>query len=384
MPIITSLLDTDLYKFTMMQCVLHHFPHTQVAYRFKCRKPVPLGKYSKLIQDQISHFCQLRFSENELQYLASLPFFKPDFIEYLRQLELNEKHIQVNVRENLDINIEGSWLETILFEVPILAIVSEVFYQEQYHELDFKIGNERLQEKIEFLKQDAYTGLRFSDFGTRRRFSKMWHQRVIQTLIKKCPIQFNGTSNLLFAKDFNIKPIGTMAHEFLQAFQVLAPELKGSQNFALNIWLEEYQDLLGIALTDVLTMDVFLQEFDYHLANQYIGLRQDSGDPFVWGEKAIKHYQSLGIDPTDKIFVFSDSLTIPLAAKIYDHFKGRCQPSFGIGTNLTNDVGYPPLDIVIKMTHTNHHPVVKISDSIGKIISEDETVLQHIKNVFHL
>ncbi|MBS0286121.1 MAG: nicotinate phosphoribosyltransferase [Proteobacteria bacterium] len=382
--IINSLLDTDLYKFTMMQCVMHHFPLTQVAYQFKCRKPVKLAHLAKAIEEQISHLCQLRLTEDELAYLASLPFFKADFIDFLKSFTLNTKNIQVSVKDDLNIKIQGPWLETILFEVPVLAIVSEVYYRHTYPNSDLTLAKERLNEKIAFIQQDAYRNLRFSDFGTRRRFSKNWHEQLIGILKEKCPIQFNGTSNTLFAKQMDLKPIGTMAHEYLQAFQVLAPQLKGSQKFALNIWLEEYKDKLGIALTDTLTMDVFLQEFDKDLAMHYSGLRQDSGDPIAWGEKALKHYEKLGIDPKNKVFVFSDNLTFEKMANIFSHFKDKCQPYFGIGTNLTNDVGYTPLDIVIKMTHTNHHPVIKISDSKGKLVSEDESYLHLVKETFQL
>lgn len=382
--IINSLLDTDLYKLTMMQCVLHHFPLTQATYQFKSRKKTNLAHLAKTIEENIAHFCSLSFTEDELAYLQSLPFFKPDFIQFLRNFRLNEKYIQLSSKNELTIQIQGSWIDTILFEVPVLAMTSEAYYQHHYPETDLTLAKTRLKEKIAFISDKKYEGLRFSDFGTRRRFSHAWHAQLLTQLKQDCPIQFNGTSNLLFAKAMNLKPIGTMAHEYLQAFQVLAPTLKGSQNFALNIWLEEYQDLLGIALTDALTMDVFLQEFDEHLATRYIGLRQDSGDPIAWGEKALKHYEKLGIDASDKMFVFSDSLTFEKMAAIYEHFKGRCFPTFGIGTNLTNDVGYAPLDIVIKMTHTNHQPVIKISDSKGKLVSEDDAYLQHVKNTFQL
>ncbi|MGD9592381.1 MAG: nicotinate phosphoribosyltransferase [Candidatus Berkiella sp.] len=382
--IINSLLDTDLYKLTMMQCVLHHFPLTQATYQFKCRKKIMLANLVKEIQENIAHFCQLRFTEDELAYLGTLPFFKADFISFLRDFQLNPKYIQVSTKNDLEIHIQGSWLDTILFEVPVLAMVSEIYYRHNFPKADLTVGLQRLDDKIEFITHDKYQGLRFSDFGTRRRFSHQWHQQLLSTLKEKCPLQFNGTSNLYFAKEMNLRPIGTMAHEYLQAFQVLAPSLKGSQNFALNIWLKEYQDQLGIALTDALTMDVFLQEFDKYLATHFAGLRQDSGDPIEWGEKAIKHYASLGIDAKDKIFVFSDSLTFEKMAALYEHFQGRCWPMFGIGTNLTNDVGYQPLDIVIKMTHTNHQPVIKISDSKGKLVSEDDAYLQHVKDTFQL
>lgn len=368
----------------MMQCVFHHYPQTNVAYRFKCRKPIDLSPYVKRVQQETEHLCALRLNENELSYLGSLPFIKPDFIDFLRHFQLNQQHIDIHAEDNLEIRIEGPWLGTILFEVPILAIVSEIFYQENFPNADFAEGRKRLQQKINFLKDNHYNNFHFSDFGTRRRFSKRWHEELLISLKEALPEQFIGTSNVLFSQHLHSNPIGTMAHEFLQAFQVLAPQLKGSQRFALTVWLQEYQGALGIALTDALTMDVFLQEFDKDLAAQYAGLRQDSGDPFEWGEKAIKHYESLGIDSAKKAFIFSDSLTIPKAVKIYDYFKDKCQPYFGIGTNLTNDVGYEPLDIVIKMTHVNSLPVIKISDSIGKIVCEDNDYLNYVKKVFQL
>lgn len=381
-PIITSLLDTDLYKFTMMQCLWHQYPQTQVEYHFKCRKPVPLSSLKDEIIYQISHLCSLILNDQELKFLQTLPFIKSDFIDFLSTFRLNQNHIHVSTDNNLTITIQGPWVNTILFEVPILAIVNETYYRQHYPQT-VKEGQKRLQQKIEFLK-NKYADFRFSDFGTRRRFSHAWQHELLKILKTALPQQFIGTSNVYFAMLLNLNPIGTMAHEFLQAFQVLAPNLRGSQKFALNVWYQEYQGALGIALTDVLTMDIFLQEFDQDLAQRYDGLRQDSGDPIEWGEKALKHYRSLGIDPRTKKFVFSDGLTIPTAVKIYEHFKDKVQLYFGIGTNLTNDVGYPPIDIVIKMTHMNHHPVIKISDSPGKIICEDEKYLQYVKSVFDI
>ncbi|MBS0289951.1 MAG: nicotinate phosphoribosyltransferase [Proteobacteria bacterium] len=382
--ILTSLLDTDLYKFTMMQCVFHRFKTSQATYRFKCRKPVKLSALKSLIQQELKNLCQLTFQEDELNYLTTLGFFKADFIDYLRTFQLKEHYVHLSVSDDLNLTIQGPWLETILFEIPLLAIISELYYQENFPQTNFNLAKDKLADKINFLKNPAYANLRFSDFGTRRRFSKEWQQTLLTLLQKNLPEQFNGTSNVFFAKQLNLKPIGTMAHEYLQAFQVLSPKLHGFQHYALTIWLEEYGDKLGIALTDVLTMTAFLQEFDKNLATSYKGLRQDSGNPITWGEQAIKHYQSLGIDPKEKIFVFSDSLTVSKMTQIYDHFKGRCQPYFGIGTHLTNDVGFDPLDIVIKLTHTNNRPVVKISDSKGKIICEDENYLNFIKKEFHI
>lgn len=383
-PIITSLLDTDLYKFTMMQCVLHHFKTAQVAYRFKCRKPVDLTPFLRPIQEQIKFLCTLRFSAEELSYLQSLPYFTSDFIAYLTDFQLNEHHVEVYQADNLELRIHGPWIQTILFEVPLLAIISETYYQLTFPKASLDTGQQKLQEKIQFIKNSNEKDFNFSDFGTRRRYAKAWHETLLFTLKENLPQQFIGTSNVYFAQQLDLKPIGTMAHEFLQACQVLSGHIKGSQAFALNTWLKEYEGALGIALTDVLTFDIFLSEFNQKLAQQYSGLRQDSGDPIAWGEKALKHYQSLGIDPHYKTFIFSDSLTFPKALALYQHFKGRVLTSFGIGTNLTNDVGFSALDIVIKMVSTNHLPVIKISDSPGKIICEDPHYLETVKKLYAL
>jgi len=383
-PLITSLLDTDLYKFTMMQCVWHHFPSCEVEYRFQCRKPVDLTGIIPQLQENIAQFCKLQLTETECQYLQTLPFIKPDFMAFLKNFSLDPSQIRIQKNNQLEIIIKGPWFATILFEVPVLAMVSELYYRLHYPELTFDSARELLQEKIHYVKQQTLPGFTFSDFGTRRRFSKAWQKELLTTLQAQLPHQFAGTSNILFAQQLKLPPIGTMAHEFLQACQVLAPDIRGSQKFALQVWLQEYPHSLGIALTDVLTMDVFLQEFDKDLATRFRGLRQDSGDPIIWGEKALRHYQRFGIDAKTKTFVFSNGLTVPKAVQIYQHFKDQVNVTFGIGTNLTNDVGVPALDIVLKMVAANGQPVIKISDSPGKVISIDENRLNYIKDVFHI
>lgn len=382
-PIICSLLDTDLYKLTMMQCIYHQFPKTEVEYRFKSRKPLDLKPYYTEIKNEIHALCQLNFTNDELTYLRTLSFFKTDFIDFLQTFQLQEKHIHLKLENELSLTIKGPWVATILFEVPILGIISEIYHRAQYPTEDFSTARERLITKIEFVKAKA-PKLRFSDFGTRRRFSRSWQAEVIRTLHEQLPTAFIGTSNVYFAKMYGLRPIGTMAHEFLQACQVLAPHILGSQTFALEAWLREYPTELGIALTDVLTMDIFLQEFNIDLANRYQGLRQDSGDPIIWGNKALEHYETLGISAIDKTFVFSDGLTIPTASNIAKYFQGKCQTVFGIGTNLTNDMGHPAVDIVIKMTYTNQKPVIKISDSKGKMVCEDPQFVNQVKDIFNI
>ncbi len=384
--IINSLLDTDLYKFTMMQVVLHQFPNTQVEYRFKCRNQgVDLRPYATEIQQAINQLCQLRFTQDELDYLASLPFIQSNFIDYLRYFQLNPDNVRIETNQELDIIIQGSWFHTILFEVPVLAIVNEIYCQHQMPEPDYPEARQRLKAKIDQIQALTQPELfKFSDFGSRRRFSKIWQQEMITTLAENVPNSLIGTSNVYFAKQLGLMPIGTMAHEFLQAAQSLGPRLVDSQKFALQTWANEYRGQLGIALSDVCGMDAFLRDFDAYFAKLYDGARQDSGDPIEWGDKLIQHYQQLGIDPKTKRMVFSDGLTIPKAIEIFHYFKDKAQVSFGIGTNLSNDFGIKALQIVIKMTQCQGQPVAKISDSPGKLMCHDQSYLNYLRQVFQL
>lgn len=384
--IIRSLIDNDFYKFTMMQAALHNFPGAMVEYRFRCRTPnIDLRPYSDQIRQEIKHLCQLRFSAEELTYLRSFYFFKNDFVDFLRIFSLNEDFIEVVTEPEFDVIIKGPWLHTILFEIPILAIISEIYFRETQPKPNHKIGRERLAEKIKLIKTDsAFKGLKFSEFGTRRRFSFDWHREVIHTLADALAEHLSGTSNVLFAKECGIKPIGTMGHEYLQACQALGPRLIDSQKFAFEIWAREYRGDLGIALSDTYGIDAFLNDFDRYFCKLFDGVRQDSGDPFIWGEKLLAHYERLRIDAKAKTMVFSDKLDFPLAAQIYQRFKNQSNPVFGIGTNLTNDLGYEPLQLVIKMVECNDQPVAKISDSPDKTMCRDPGYLAYLKQVFHI
>ncbi len=384
--IIKSLLDTDLYKFTMMQVVLHRFPGANVEYRFKCRDDdVDLRPYIYLIKNEVKHLCNLRFQEDELQYMRSMRFIKDDFVDFLRLFQLNMDYVDICVNEQLDIIITGPWLHTIMFEVPLLAIVNEVYFRETQLAPDWQEGVKRLQHKIELIKNhDNVSRLRLSDFGTRRRFSGDWHKKVVSTLQNELGDNLAGTSNVLLAKELGLTPMGTMAHEFLQAGQALGPRLIDSHKFAFEVWAQEYRGDLGIALSDVVGFDAFLRDFDLYFCKLFDGARHDSGDPFEWGEKLIKHYESMHIDPRTKNMVFSDGLDVPMALRLYKQFGGRCNVGFGIGTNLTNDLGYTPMDIVIKMTSCNGQSVAKISDSPGKTVCLDEEYLNYLQSVFKI
>lgn len=386
--IIDSLLDTDLYKFTMQQCVLHQFPGAQVQYRFKCRTPnVDLRPFLDEINAEIDHLCELHFTDEELAYLGGLRFIKSDYVDFLSLFHLKRNYIQVVESDDypcgIDISIKGPWLHTILFEIPVLAIVNEVYFRRLYGDLDKSEGRRRLAEKIHLLLSEPNNGdLHISDYGTRRRFSRAWQEEVLLTLKKELGPMLSGTSNVLLAKKFGLIPLGTMAHEYLQACQALGPRLRDSQVYGFEMWTKEYRGDLGIALSDVYGMEPFLKDFDMYFCKLFDGARHDSGDPFVWGERMIEHWACNKCDPRSKSLIFSDALTIPRVIELYRRFHGRVGIGFGVGTNLMNDLGPTALNVVIKMVQANGQPVAKISDAPEKGMCEDEGYLRYLRQVF--
>jgi nicotinate phosphoribosyltransferase len=387
--LIRSLLDTDLYKFTMMQVVLHHFPGAQVEYRFRCRTPgIDLASCLDEIAGEVADLCRLRFAEDELAYLRTLRFLKSDFVDFLGLFKFNGKYIRVARGEapgEIDIVIQGPWLHTILYEIPVLAIVSEVYFRRTQPGADLAEGRRRLRAKIDLVRNvEPELDFRISDFGTRRRFSLAWHEEIVRTLKEEIPQFFAGTSNVLLAMRHAVTPLGTLAHEYMQACQALGPRLRDAQVFALDKWAQEYRGDLGIALSDTYGTDAFLRDFDMYFCKLFDGARHDSGDPFAWGEKMIAHYRNHRVDPRTKTLIFSDQLSVPLAIEIARRFHGRARTAFGIGTNLTNDVGFEPINIVIKMTECNGQPVAKVSDVPGKTVSGDPGYLAYLRQVYGL
>ncbi|MDN5865314.1 MAG: nicotinate phosphoribosyltransferase [Gammaproteobacteria bacterium] len=381
--IIQSLLDTDLYKFTMMQAVLHHFPSAQAEYRFICRTPeVDLRPLAHAIHAEVEQLAALRLTDAERGWLASLPYFSDDFIEHLAGFRFDPHQVSVRPgNEQLEISVRGPWQAAILFEVPLLAIVNETWFRACDDQPDYSTALMRLDLKAELMAQ-AGAGFSVTEFGTRRRFSRPWHEEALDGLRRLVPQSIAGTSNMDLARRLKLAPQGTMAHEYLQACQVLAPSIGEAQVFALNTWLDEYKGELGTALTDTYGLDAFLADFDERLARAYTGVRHDSGDPFAWTERMLAHYAQLGIDPREKTLIYSNSLTVPQALEIFGRFHGRARLGFGIGTNLTNDVGLAPLDIVIKMTHLNGHAVAKLSDEPGKEVSPDPEYLDDLRDIY--
>ena len=395
MAIIKSLLDTDLYKFTMLQVVLHKFPQTHSVYAFRCRNledtAYPLSTLLDEVNSELDALCELRFTADELRYLRGLRFIKSDFVDYLELFQLKRRFIKatIDAEGRLDIRIEGPMIQAMMFEIFVLAIVNELYFSHLDQQSAWQVGEQRLNDKLLLLQdyrhQMAAYDVPFlvSDFGTRRRYSVAWQEQVIERLMA-VPEIFRGTSNVYFAKQFGITPIGTMAHEFLQAFQALDVRLRNFQKAALEAWVQEYRGDLGIALTDVVGMDAFLRDFDLYFAKLFDGLRHDSGDPYAWGEKAYAHYQQLKINPKTKMLNFSDGLTLQKAWALYLHFNDRFQLGFGIGTHLTNDMGQTPLNIVLKLVECNGQSVAKISDSPGKTMTDNDTFLAYLRQVFDI
>ena len=389
--IIQNLLDTDFYKITMMQAVLHNYPNAEVEWEFRCRNGENLAPYLAEIRYQVEQLADVSVTHDQLAYLEKIPFIKPDFIRFLSLFRFNLRYVQVGLDDagQLAIRVRGPWLHVILYEIPLLAIISEVRNRYRYREVVIEQVRERLYQNLDWLKAEAsaeeLAGFQLADFGTRRRFSYRVQEEVVHILKRDFPGRFVGTSNVHLAREYQLKPIGTMAHEWFMAHQQLGPRLVDSQAAALECWVREYRGLLGIALTDCITMDAFLGDFDLYFAKLFDGLRHDSGDPLAWAEKAIAHYERLGIDPKGKTLIFSDGLDFAKALGLYRALHNRINVSFGIGTRLTCDIpGVEPMNIVIKMTDCNGAPVAKISDSPGKTQCRDENFVAYLKHVFQL
>jgi nicotinate phosphoribosyltransferase len=391
-PIITSLLETDLYKFTMWQTMLHRHPQTAAEYQFLCRNPTafPLAELLPELERELDALCALSFRADELAYLRGLRFMKSDFVDFLRIFRFQRDFIRVRADgAGLSIIASGPQVHVMAFEIFVLAIVNELYSRRFDQAAALSEGRARLRHKIGLLRAFGDEAPRrhpfeVFDFGVRRRFSGAWQREVVATLKQELPQYFKGTSNVLLARDLELVPIGTMAHEYLQSYQATGVRLRDHQKAALEDWVQEYRGDLGVALTDVVGMDAFLADFDLYFAKLFDGLRHDSGDPYVWGEKALAHYAKLRIDPHTKRLVFSDGLDVPAALALYRHFADRTQLGFGIGTNFSNDMGVEPINIVMKLTQCNGQPVAKLSDSPGKTMCDDATFLAYLRQVFNI
>ena len=381
-PIIISLLDTDLYKFNMDQVIFHRHTDLCGKYYFKCRDR---GIYFtpemvREIEEQVDHLCSLTFSPDELDYLRSIRFIKNDYVEFLRLWHPIRDYVSVSASDGeLSVVVDGPLFSAMQFEIFLLEIVSEVYFRMAYdYDALRRSAKERLDAKISAMNDGTYT-FRFAEFGCRRRLSREWQDEVVRRFVsetKNCV----GTSNVYLAKKYGVTPIGTYAHEFVQMYQGIdSIPLAYTNHYAMQDWYDEYKGDNGTALTDTVTTDLFLLDFNRSMVNNYTGVRHDSGDPYEWGEKIIAHYEKYGADPRTKQLLFSDSLDFDRAQKLYDHFKDRAKVSFGIGTFVANDTCVPPLNIVIKLQYVNGRPVAKLSDTPGKAMCRDEEYLEYLK-----
>ena len=375
--IVTSLLDTDLYKFNMNQVIFHKHNNLMGTYVFKCRNAGVVFTEEMVgeISEQIDALCKLKFKKDELDYLRSIRFLKPDYVEFLRLWRPMRDYVSLGLKPNgeLDLTVTGPLFAAMQFEIYLLEIVNEVYFRTQYdYEELLKGARERLQEKIKRFNDGTYT-FKFAEFGCRRRLSLEWEGEMVETLLRECKDRhLIGTSNVFLAKKFGIKPIGTYAHEFVQMYQGIPTiPLAYTNASALRDWYDEYKGDNGTALTDTLTTDLFLLDFDRSMCNNFTGVRHDSGDPYAWGEKILSHYRSYGINTMEKTLLFSDSLDCEKAEKLYRTFKDRAKVAFGIGTHFSNDTGVPALNIVIKLQYVNGTPVAKLSDVEGKMMCQD-------------
>ena len=401
-PIIKSLLETDMYKFSMGQGIKHQFPLYMTTWSFKCRnKDVKFTpEMVEEIREQIKAYCQLRFTDDELEYLGNIPWIHGAYINNIRlwQPRFEDFEITTNAECGLAIEVRGTWCDTSMYEIPTLAIVNEVYFRMAYdYDKLFESFKERLNEKFEAVKTNKYHLGVFSEFGLRRRLSREAQELAVATFATlkhwneiaykedRCESTFVGTSNVYLAKQFGLTPVGTMAHEWImnvgQGDHKHNPAY--SNYYALRAWRKEYGVQNGIALTDTITTDCFLRDFDLENATLFSGVRHDSGDPIAWGEKMIEHYKKFKIDPMTKTLLFSDSLNFEKADQIYNHFKDKAKVAFGIGTYIANDTDVPALNIVMKTTRCNGDDVAKLSDVEGKGMCKNQDYIDYLRRAIN-
>lgn len=386
---IQSILDNDLYKFTMQQAVHMLYPRAEAEYVFIDRGNTrfPDG-FADRLKKEVSKMADFRLSKDERRYLKEVCYFlTPVYLEFLASYIYNPEEVIINQdKEKLSVTVKGPWYRTILWEVPLMASISELYFemtQAGTVDRDARISNNR--KKGQVLSSNKVT---FADFGTRRRVSSNIHKELIHDLLSVENNTLVGTSNVHLARKFNIKPLGTLAHEWFM-FHAVLHGYQMANSSGVDAWVSVYHGDLGIALTDTYTTDIFLNTFDTMHAKLFDGVRQDSGNPFKFVDKILTHYKKLRIDPTTKTVVFSDGLDIDKAVAIHRHCQGKIRDSYGIGTNLTNDLGVAPLNIVIKMAKcrmTSDKPwrkTIKLSDDKGKHTG-DKQELESCLRIFNL
>ncbi|MCM5661397.1 nicotinate phosphoribosyltransferase [Galbibacter mesophilus] len=377
--VFNSILDNDFYKFTMQCAVVKLFPNTKAKYKFINRgKHVFPPNFDKALRTAVDNMALLKLTKDEKQFLITqCPYLNPAYIDFLEGYRYDPSEVTITqTGSDIEVSIAGHWYRTILWEVPLLALISELFYKmtDQEGWTAEKIEANTL-EKIKLYNE---LGVPFAEFGTRRRHSYRTHRKVTKTLASYKGQSFSGSSNVHMAMLYNVKPIGTHAHEWFM-FHAAEYGFKMANAMSLEHWVDVYRGDLGVALSDTYTTDVFFKQFDTKFAKLFDGVRHDSGDPIEFAEKTIAHYKNHGINPLYKYIIFSDGLNPKKVEAITKACKGKIGLSFGIGTNLTNDVGLQPMNIVIKLTDVltsdqEWLPTVKLSDEPNKHTGEPKMI----------
>ncbi len=375
----SSILDNDFYKITMQNAVVKLFPKQIVKYEFINRgaHTFPEG-FGNALKEAVNKMAELKLTKDEKKFLAqTCPYLDLPYLDFLEGYHYDPSEVKIEQTENeLKVSVEGLWYRTILWEVPLLALISELHYEMKHMERD---SNEAVMNKtLEKAHQLNSLGVTFAEFGTRRRHSYKVQNLVMETLSQKKESTFIGTSNIHFAMKYNVKPIGTHAHEWFM-FHAAEFGFKMANSLALEHWVDVYRGDLGVALSDTYTTDVFFQQFDKKFAKLFDGVRHDSGDPLEFADKTIAHYQNNGINPLFKYIIFSDALNLEKVEEITNYCKEKIGISFGIGTNLTNDVGLKPMNIVMKLIgvksiNNEWIPTVKLSDERGKYTGDPKMI----------
>ncbi len=377
--IIHSIIDNDLYKFTMQHAVMELYPYAKVKYQFinRGKTKFPSG-FAKLLRKHIDQLADLKLTPDEKEFFQQKCYYlPPTYFDYLAGYRYDPSEVKVwQDGGDLFVEIEGYWYRTILWEVPLMALISELYFKQ----INAQTWHVEKIEQVVKQKADFYNnlGIRYADFGTRRRYSLENHDRVVRILSTYGKPAFVGTSNVYLAFKYNLTPIGTQAHEWFM-FHAAKYGFNMANEIALENWAAIFNGSLGIALADTFTSKVFFRAFNMKLAKLFDGVRQDSGDPIKFTKMAIEHYQKLRINPLTKTIIFSDSLNPERVKEIVEYARGKIGISFGIGTNLTNDVGVEPLNIVIKMIAAKPKDrgwinTVKLSDDRGKYTGDPKMI----------
>lgn len=374
-----SILDNDFYKITMQNAVVKLFTNEVVKYEFinRGKHNFPEG-FAEELRKAVNDMANLKLTKEEKAYLKkTCPYLSLPYLDFLEGYQYDPSEIKIEQHGNdLKVSAEGLWYRTILWEVPLLSLISELHYEMNH--LERQSNQEVIDKTVEKAKHLTELGVSFAEFGTRRRHSYRVHGLVMEALLQDKNSTFIGTSNVHFAMKFNVKPIGTHAHEWFM-FHAAEYGFKMANSLALEHWIDVYRGDLGVALSDTYTTDVFFQQFDKKFSKLFDGVRHDSGDPIEFADKTIKHYESLGINPLFKYIIFSDGLNLEKVHEITKACRGKIGISFGIGTNLTNDVGLKPMNIVMKLIgvkgiNNEWIPTVKLSDERGKYTGDPKMI----------